>query len=116
MSFDKNLCCSLLKASSLAYDIVYTEGVVQSAAVTGAITAIGYDPLTLKFKYVGTDPADIYACYFVESAATAIRAFRGTVNPLWATRNSKLFFQVLSDWLNDGSGAPRSRRSSPRDR
>jgi hypothetical protein len=102
MPFDKNLCCSLLKASSLAYDIVYTAGVVQSAAVTGTIAAIGYDPLTLKFKCVGTDPTDIDACYFVANDATAILAFRGTLAPTWSTRNSKIFFQVLSDWLNDG--------------
>jgi Lipase (class 3) len=102
MPFNKNLCCSLLKASSLAYDIVYTAGVVQSAAVTATIAALGCDPLTLTFKYVGTDPTDIDACYFVTNAATAILAFRGTVNPLLATRDSKLFFQVLSDWLNDG--------------
>jgi hypothetical protein len=102
MPFDKSLCCSLLKASSLAYDIVYTAGVVQSAAVTETITAIGYDPSTLKFKYVGIDPTDIDACYFVENNATAILAFRGTLDPTLAARNSKIFFQVLSDWLNNG--------------
>jgi Lipase (class 3) len=102
MPFDNNLCCSLLKASSLAYNIVYTAGVAQSTSVTGTIAALGYDPSTLKFKCVGTDPADIDACYFVANATTAILAFRGTLNPILVTRNSKIFFQVLSDWLNDG--------------
>jgi hypothetical protein len=79
--------------------------VTQSAGVGETIAGIGYDPATLKFKGVGTDPTDIDACYFVTHDATAILVFRGTLPPTWSTRSSKLFFQVLSDWLNDGDGS-----------
>jgi hypothetical protein len=101
MAFDKSLACKLLKASGLAYDINYTPGVAQSAEITAAISGIGFDPATLKFKSVGSDPTDIDACYFITNDAAALLAFRGTLPPTWCTRSSKLFFQVLSDWLND---------------
>ncbi|MGZ5027742.1 MAG: lipase family protein [Methylobacter sp.] len=95
---NKEMACSLIRASHLAYDIDYDQPLAgQSAKVSQQIVTVGYDSATFKFKASGVD-----ACHYGETMdGSGILAFRGTLPPLLGLEYPARFFDVLSDWLND---------------